>query len=397
MGGSDCEQAKLFYVIAQLLSASVREFFAVGLYLVLSMRADGYDFFNSGLILFLVLMVARIPFLNSYSFIFEATTVKSWDIRHVGVQKHSNSGYNFIHGIAILTAHILAGIAAAAFKVYYEVSYGTENMGLHPIIAPELVVDTHILEKMGTDWSANNRLDRLRPLDGVNVIRLPLNSSDIHGIDKTALILWYLCEEAAYVTILCICFVHIWLGTGAVKEKNDDKENVPLNPFRPRYWKQLFQISMLLTMIQLALSRAFPTAHGSLHSTVFKMQYQSWKPGSYLVDDENGEAAIRIIGGLIGVVLGKIYNWALLSTKLDKDDTLYFSLVWGMESPFEAEKESKKRRYTSVDADDEEDPGGGGGMLSSLSSHMDDPSTSSLTTRKADFKLRLPYMLNHSK
>ena len=46
MGGSDCEQAKLFYVIAQLLSASVREFFAVGLYLVLSMRADGYDFFN---------------------------------------------------------------------------------------------------------------------------------------------------------------------------------------------------------------------------------------------------------------------------------------------------------------------------------------------------------------
>ena len=396
MGSSSeggCEQTKLFYVIAQLLSASVREFFAVGLYLVLSMRAEGYDFFNSALILFLVLIVARIPFLNSYSFIFEATTVKSWDIKHVGVQKHSNSGYNFIHGIAILVAHILAGIAAAAFKVYYEVSYGTENMGLQHIIRPELVVDTHVLEKMGTEWSANDRLDRLRPFDGIKVIQLPLNATDTHGIDKTALILWYLCEEAAYVTLLCICFVHIWLGTGAIKEKYDDKESVPLNPFRPRYWSQLFQISMLLTMIQLALSRAFPTAHGSLHSTVFKLQYQSWKPGSCLVDDENGEAAIRIIGGLIGVVLGKIYNWALLSTKLDKEDTLYFSLVWGMESPFEAEKDSKKRRYTSV-AEDEEDPG----SLSNLASHMvDDPSTSSLTARKADFKLRLPYMLNHSK
>ena len=292
--GSECEQSKLFYVLAQLLSAIVREFFAVALFLVLTMRADGYDFFNAGTILFLILVVVRLPFLNSYAFIFEATTIKSWDIKHVGVQKHDNWGYNTMHSVAILVSHILAGIAAAAFKVYYEVAFGRENLGAHPLIKPELVVDTHVLEQMGTEWSANQRLDRLRPLDGVAVIHLPINSTDLsHGIDKTALLMWYLCEEAAYITLLCICFVHIWVGSGVVHEKDDETAKIPLNPFRPRYWKQLFKISLLLTMVQFALSRAFPTAHGSLHHTVYKLQYQAWMPGALMVDNENGEAAIR--------------------------------------------------------------------------------------------------------
>jgi hypothetical protein len=386
---SECEQSKLLFVIAQLLSAMIREFFAVCLFLVLSMRADGYDFFNSGIILFLVLIVVRLPFLNSYAFIFEATTIKSWDIKHVGIQKHSNWGYNTLHALAILTTHVLAGIAAAAFKVYYEVAYGVENMGAQPLIKPELVVDTHVLERMGTDWSANERLDRLRPLDGVGVIQLPLNSTDTsHGIDKTALLLWFFCEEAAYITLLCICFVHIWVGTGVVKEKEDETAKVPLNPFRPRYWKQLFKISILLTMIQFALSRAFPTAHGSLHHTVYKLQFQAWMPDTHLVDNENGEAAIRIIGALLGIVLAKIYSWTLLSTKLDPEETWYFSLIWGMESPFEAEREFKRKRpYSRVLNGDEE--------VTIMSG--DEPEDPKLGARMPDFKLRLPYTLNHSK
>ncbi len=412
MGSSECEQSKLFYVLAQLLSAGIREFFAVGLFIVLTLRADNYDFFNTGIVLFLILIVVRLPFLNSYAFIFEATTIKSWDIKHVGVQKHGNWGYNTLHAIAILITHILAGVAAAAFKVYYEVAYGKERMGALPVISPELIVDGAALHRLGTDWSANERLERLLPPlsnESQRQIPLPLNSTDpaYHGIDKTALLLWYFCEDAAYVTLLCICFVHIWIGTGVVKEKDDHRANIPLNPFRPRYWQQLFKISLLLTMIQLALSRAFPTAHGSLHTTVYKLQYQAWMPNSHLVDNDNGEAAIRIVGGLIGVVLGKIYSWTLLSTKLDKDDTWYFSLIWGMESPFEAEKElSNRRRQSSSYAlvtssssnnnNDEEDP-----VAAAATSfggiYGDDPGNSSLTARRPDFKLRLPYTLNHNK
>jgi hypothetical protein len=467
--GSECEQSKLFYVLAQLLSASIREFFAVALFIILTLRADGYDFFNTGIVLFLVLIVVRLPFLNSYAFIFEATTIKSWDIKHVGVQKHNNWGYNTMHAVAILVTHVLAGIAAAAFKVYYEVAYGKERMGALPIITPELVVDTDVLRKMGTDWSANERLSRLHfPLSSSNinnhhqinnnnndppfsnilggemlnansttsgflgdllraamnsvppsaassndinklVIPLPLNSTVTEaGIDKTALLLWYFCEDAAYVTLLCICFVHIWIGTGVVKEKDDAKAAVPLNPFRPRYWQQLFRISLLLTMIQLALSRAFPTAHGSLHTTVYKLQYQSWTPDSHLVDNENGEAAIRIIGGLIGVVLGKIYSWTLLSTKLDRDDTWYFSLVWGMESPFEAEKELARQRrqqnyyaaLSSTAGGDEEDPAAtslGGGYNNNNGEGGGDSGSGLTARRQENFKLRLPYTLNHNK
>jgi hypothetical protein len=110
------------------------------------------------------------------------------------------------------------------------------------------------------------------------------------------------------------------------------------------------------------------------------------------MDNENGEGTIRIFGGLIGIILAKLYSWTLLSTKLDEDDTWYFSLVWGMESPFEAENELRKKRYSRVASDEESD------TISSstlYTSQMDD--TSNLTARKADFKLRLPYTLNHSK
>ena len=386
--GSECEQIKLFYVLAQLLSAVVREFFAVLLLIVLCLRADNYDFFNTGIILFLVLLVTRLPFINAYAFIFEATTIKSWDIKHVGIQKHDNWGYNTIHALAIITAHILGGVVAAAFKVYYEVAYGVESMGPQPLIDPSLIVDTRVLEKLGTDWSANERLDRLRPLDGIKMINLPLNATDTsNGIDKTALLLWYFCEDAAYVTLLCICFVHVWVGTGVVHERDDETAKIPLNPFRPRYWKKLFKISLILTMIQLALSRAFPTAHGSLHTSVYKLQYQAWMPDSHVVDNDNNEAAIRIVGGLVGILLAKIYSWTLLSTKLDQDDTWYFSLIWGMESPFEAERDFKRKRYSR----DDEDP-------SAISILNDDEAVGAgLTARKPEFKLRLPYTLNHSK
>ena len=93
---SDCEGIHVFHVLAQLLSAAVREFVAVGLLLALSLRADGYDFFNSGLILFLILIVVRLPFINSYSFLFETLTTRSWGMKHVGVQ--SQDRYRFHHG-----------------------------------------------------------------------------------------------------------------------------------------------------------------------------------------------------------------------------------------------------------------------------------------------------------
>ena len=391
--GTDCEQPQIFRAVAQLLSAAIREFFAVGLFLALSTRAHGYDFFNTGMILFLILVVVRLPFINSYAFIFEATTIRSWDIKHVGIQKQKRSGYNFIHAIAILASHICAGIAAAGFRIYFEVAFGTETMGAQPRLTPQLVVDTRVLERMGTAWFANERLGRLGQSEGVRTFSVPLNSTENHGIDKTALLLWYFAEDTAYVLLLCICFVHIWIGTGVVKEKDDGMAGIPLNPFRPRYWKQLFQISILLTMVQLALSRAFPTAHGSLHVTVYKLQYQAWRPGAHEVDHENNEAAVRILGGLTGVALAKIYSWALLSTKQNKDDVWYFSLVWGMESPFAAEEAAAARSVPSgcEETADIESASFAASCLQARGK-MDGS-----FVRKPDFKLRLPYTLNHSK
>jgi hypothetical protein len=397
----ECEGIHVFHVLAQLLSAAIREFCAVGLLLVLSLRADGYDFFNQGLILFLILIVVRLPFINAYSFVFEASTIHSWDIKHVGVPRHDRYGYTFIHGIVILTAHICAGIAAAGFRIYYEVAFGMESMGPQPKIEPQLTVDTRMLEQMGTEWMADERLARLGSLNGVKTFYLPLNSTLGNGIDKMALSAWYCGEEAVYVCLLCICFVHIWIGTGVVKEKEDMNSKIPLSPFRPQYWQKLFRISAMLTMIQLALSRAFPTAHGSLHVTAFKIQYQMWHPNAKELDTEHSEAALRILGGLLGVVFAKIYSRTLLYTKEHPDETFYFSLIWGMESPFAKEKRGGNaggyyQNGTSSSAPTSVEEAAIFAQESygrKFESQMDD-----VSIRKTnDVRLRLPCTLNHSK
>jgi hypothetical protein len=60
-----------------------------------------------------------------------------------------------------------------------------------------------------------------------------------------------------------------------------------------------------------------------------------------LVDNDNQEPLIRILGGLIGVVVAYSYNKMLIATRDNKDDEgFYYRFVWGRE-PVPDEAESK--------------------------------------------------------
>jgi hypothetical protein len=319
----------LSYSLPGAIGLFFRELLAVTFLLLMEQRVGNYDFFNNAFILLLVLITFRTPYINSYAFFFELTSLNKWDItNHVGLQKHRDFTQNLLIFIVVLAGHVGAAIGAAALRVLIDVTYGVESLASGQSIEPMLSVSIGSLQSIDTFWGTEKRLNRLATVglfNSTRTVSLPLQDISILGIDSAAVALWYLLEEVGYVTLLCMCLVHIWLGAG--RGKDDSK---PMEPFKPEFWKRLFRVSFLLAAVSTALSRCFPTAHGSLHHTIFKCQYQAWNPDIHIVDNENQEPMIRILGGLLGVVVAFAYNKILISTRDNKDDEgYYYRMVWG--------------------------------------------------------------------
>lgn len=310
-----------------------------------------YDFFNSAFILLLVLITFRTPYVNSYAFIFESFSLRQWaPVNHVGLQKHQDFTQNLLLFVAVLGAHIGAAIGAAALRVLMDVTYGMESLVSGQSIEPMLSVSVESLQNINTFWGTEKRLDRLVSVglfNGTRSAMLPLNDINALGLDSAAVALWYLLEEVGYVALLCMCYVHIWLGAGLGKD-----EMKPMEPFKSEFWKRLFRMSILLAVVNTALRRCFPTAHGSLHHTIFRCQYQAWNPNMHLVDNENQEPLIRVLGGILGVVVAFAYNKVLVATRDNRDDEgYYYRMVWGREPPPDENAAAKRvmypeRRYT---------------------------------------------------
>ena len=354
------------YSFPQTLGLFMRELLAVSLILLLEQRVSSYDFFNSAFVLLLVLIAFRAPYVNSYAFLFEISSIGKWSVsQHVGLQKHKDFTQNLFLFVAVLGAHIGAAIGAAALRVLMDVAYGMETMSLGHGTDPVLGVNVEVLQNIDTFWGTEKRIERLASaglFNGTRSITLPISDISYLGLDSVSVALWYLIEETGYVTILCMCYVHIWMGAGLAKD-----EMKPMEPFKPEYWKRLFRLSFLFAIINAALHRCFPTAHGSLHHTIYKCQYQAWNPNLHLVDNGNQEPLIRILGGLIGVVVAFSYNKILIATRDNKDDEgFYYRMVWGRE-PVVDENDAKSasyqsdRKYTRYGG-----AGGGGGKYSKM-------------------------------
>lgn len=321
----------LGYSLPITLGAFLREFIAIVLVLTLNQRAWAYDFFAPGLILFLILITMRVPYINSFAFLFEAVSMGDWEeVHRVGLQRHRAPAQNVVHVAAILAAHVSGSIAAAALRVYLDVTYGTEVS-----YAPPQALEVSIAELRQVDpfWGADGRLQRLGNYGNRSLVAtLPLSAQTDLGIDSLALAAWYAGEEAGFVCLLCVCFIHIWLSSGVGEDGPVKPAN---NPFAREYWSRLLRACVLLSAIYLALFRAFPSAHGSLHVTIFRCQYQAWNPSARLVDYDNNEPVVRIIGGAIGMLLACVYNRVVVSTERiderDESGDFVFRLVWGFE------------------------------------------------------------------
>jgi ABC-type sugar transport system permease subunit len=415
----------LFHSLPISIGSFFRELFAVTLILILQERAFSYDFFTPGLVLFLIFMAFRVPYVNSYTLLFEALSLGQWDVKnHVGLRKYKDPSQDLLHVLVIFVAHICGALAAAAVRVYLDVTYGTEIMfgkerdsDMRTEVAPALQVNVDALRQFNSFWGAGDRINRLADssLNGTVMQLLPLSSKNNLGISDTSFVVWYMSEEVGFVFLLCVCYIHIWLSAGVGENRKP-----LLNPFRRNYWKSLFRVCVLVVVIYIALYRAFPTAHGSLHTTIFKVQYQAWNPNVRLVDDDHNETFARIVGGFIGLFLAVGYNKMLVGTERSgpEDDPggFYYKLVWGLEP----DPNHTKALRVSDGLDDESDDEGsrrgkahkwaglrkgstddlGVGCKTYRIRHCEKGKCTDATCSVcvgSDFKLRLPRTLDHAK
>ena len=316
------------------ISAFVREFMAVGLLLVFESRIRNYDYMNSAIVLFLILITVRLPYINSYAYMFETVSMPSWaEIKAHGLKNDAKRSFKLPFFITILLAHIAGAIAAAAARVYFDVQYGTEVwMGSNAtVIHQGLKVDVEALTQYSSTWLAGDRTKCFEDagITGSKTFFFPVDSDSC--ITSSMRYVWFIGEEAAYVFLLCVCFIHIWLGSGVTSEKINTK--APPNPLSPEYWMRLFKISLLLTVINAALLRAFPTAHGSLHTTIYMYVYQEWGVNVRLIDTDNSEMTMRIVGGFVGVAIGWMYNSSLVRTFSSDADASCYKMWWGFDPP----------------------------------------------------------------
>jgi len=412
----------LSYSFPKTIGSFFREALAVTLILILEARTWAYDFFTPGLVLFLILITFRVPYINSYAFLFETFSIDSWKMaNHVGLQKHADFSQNFIHTIVVLGAHTGAAIGAAALRVYFDVAFGREIMSTQAGLAPALEVDVDGLRNFDSFWNAGPRLKALadeKIFNGTVEMNIPLGTNRDLGIGQMTLMLWYITEEIGYVCLLCICFIHIWLGAGVGESKR-----TPMNPFKQRYWMHLFRVCILLTMVYVSLYRAFPTAHGSLHRTIYLCQYQAWNPNVHVVDNDNHEALARVIGAFLGLALGVAYNQMLVNTEKQEstdESDFYFRLVWGLDPDPSHTRAKRTGKDDSSSSDSDEGHGKrrgydplfkgrrrkAAGCVEStvcVTRRQCGPACAGAScscqvlARKADFKLKIPCTLDHPK
>ena len=407
-----------FYSLPLTIGAFFRELLAVTLVLTLQERMWGVDMFTQGLVLLLVLITFRVPYINSYTLLFEAFCIGDWKIsNHLGLRKHDDVSQNMLHVLVIFVAHVGGAIGAAALRGYLDVTYGTEIPfgkegigGLRTTLAPALEVDVDGLKRFDSFWGASSRVDRLGNVNGTLLDLIPFTDSSRLGISPIALTVWYTTEEIGYVFLLCVCYIHIWLSAGVGENKKP-----PLNPFVRKYWNYLFKVCLLITLIYVSLYRAFPTAHGSLHTTIFKVQYQAWNPNVRMVDADNSETFARIFGGFLGLMLAVGYNKALVGTeKADQNDEgdFYYKFIWGLEPD---PNHTRAKRLGNDDGESSDEEGGwnnrrGRRMYCSSYDvkHCDANGRCTsgscticqgqpLTAKKTGFKLRIPHVLDHPK
>ena len=240
-----------------------REFLAVLFQLIAYSRLGNFDFFNGSLVLFVTLVVFNFPFLNSYLFSVMrfgpwcTQTMSMWDI--VGL---------ILQTVLVTVSQVVGALLAAVFTYAFETNW------------PDLKV---VNEKSNGTVAGVSYSDIDSKLDGSN--------------DRVYILL----EEYFAVLTLLIGLIHLVhsdlpgiLKTAYGSDDPPKQDEVQKKKPNPIPIELIFHAAILVA----GVTRAFPSAHQSLHISVYL--------GARNISSMT-TVGMRVVGGLLAACTSIMY------------------------------------------------------------------------------------------
>ena len=271
-----------------------RELFAVWWLLVLNSRRAA-DLYNLSWVLLAVLLVLRVPFINSYLFLFESLTMSSWGGAHQhGFPEDTPWPYQALHSAFLLGAHVSGSILAAVTRVLLDAAYGVESMGSPPLVlgasGPGLATLPAWAQAAGrSSCLAGQTLSLTEPLMDPGQL----------CVSRSTMLVFFVGEEFLSTLMLLVVFFHMWMLL--------DRDQRRHPPGSSEYWQDLFKVSFLLVIVNSSLTRAFPTAHQGVHTTIYYYFYQMYNPAVQLLTAD--EVWARPVGSLVALAVAWGYHY----------------------------------------------------------------------------------------
>ena len=254
-----------------------KEFFAVLVQLVCFSRLGQVDLFNGGLVLYMVLVVFSFPFLNSYLYGF--LRLGMWYVRHPDVARGVWWARTLLQFLFMTVFQVCGALAAAFVVKEYQKSW------------PDAVLHS---------------MSDTTPASGEKY-----KSLGVLYQSYTAYY-WMFAEEFCAVLILLVGMLHLmgslspdlmkntyWGGDVVYQDSAPVHVASPINAIPS---KLILYASILVA----AISRAFPSAHQSLHLTVYFQRMGTC---------DQREVVERVCGGYVAclVALAYYYMWYVIA------------------------------------------------------------------------------------
>jgi len=153
--------------------------------------------------------------------------------------------------------------------------------------------------------------------------QLHTNSTVLHPTENERR-LWWFCEDLFSVLFLIVSYIHIWKWL----RWDDEIQGNPADQWEQRYWWKLVSFSGMTSVLVLANSMAFPTAHAGWHISLYVYAKNQFETNT---NQDTGEPLLRALGGMLGCLLAVVYEWRLAriySGKREWLDVLIYKMLY---------------------------------------------------------------------
>ena len=301
-------------------SLFVREFLSTFCLLVLNSRLGKDNFIAGPIVTMYVNLFFRRPINNPFVLTMACLSSSDWGKANVvgypGLTKDTSKWHIYFFWLLMLTAQLVGAVTAAYLRAANDSRFGSEFIDGAAWGTGQLMLRANVADS-NTCWNADNTL--YIPGDIQNIpVRLTNNNMIKNTCYGYMQGMWWFSEDMVAVLFLIVGYVHIWRWLrwqDMVDKSASEKDS--------RYWSNIIVFSAASASLGLMNTMTFPTAHTGAHTSLFLGVYQILKPEKVVTANFMGEPWFRAGGGLVGCMLGVVYEKAItyVNDSLNTDDS----------------------------------------------------------------------------